>query len=125
MRLVANSLVKAVHTPSDLEARAQMLAAAAMGATAFQKGLGGMHALSHPVGALYDTHHGMTNATFMPYVLQFNRSAIEERITRLAAYLRLPSRGSTVSWPSSSNCARTSACPIPCLNWAWMTGRPT
>jgi len=93
MRLVANALVKAVHTPSDLEARAQMLAAAAMGATAFQKGLGGMHALSHPVGALYDTHHGMTNATFMPYVLQFNRTAIEERITRLAAYLRLPSPG--------------------------------
>jgi alcohol dehydrogenase len=93
MRLVANALVRAVHTPGDLEARANMLAAAAMGATAFQKGLGGMHALSHPVGALYDTHHGMTNATFMPYVLKFNRPAIEERITRLAAYLRLPSPG--------------------------------
>ncbi len=93
MRLVASALQRAVHTPTDLEARAQMLAAAAMGATAFQKGLGGMHALSHPVGALYDTHHGMTNATFMPYVLQFNRAAIEERITRLAAYLGLPSPG--------------------------------
>ncbi|WP_137885332.1 iron-containing alcohol dehydrogenase [Pseudomonas sp. 2FE] len=93
IRLVANALVRAVRTPSDLDARAQMLAAAAMGATAFQKGLGGMHALAHPVGALYDTHHGMTNATFMPYVLQFNRAAIEERITRLAAYLRLPAPG--------------------------------
>lgn len=93
MRLVATALQRAVHTPDDLEARAQMLAAAAMGATAFQKGLGGMHALSHPVGALYDTHHGMTNAVFMPYVLQFNRSVIEERIARLAAYLGLPSPG--------------------------------
>ncbi|MGH8352854.1 MAG: iron-containing alcohol dehydrogenase, partial [Pseudomonas sp.] len=93
MRLVANALVRAVHSPTDLEARAQMMAAATMGATAFQKGLGGMHALAHPVGALYDTHHGMTNATFMPYVLQFNRAAIEERITRLAAYLGLPAAG--------------------------------
>jgi alcohol dehydrogenase class IV len=64
-----------------------------MGATAFQKGLGGMHALSHPVGALYDTHHGMTNATFMPYVLRFNRDAIDARITRLAAYLGLANPG--------------------------------
>ena len=56
-----------------------MMAAAAMGATAFQKGLGAIHALSHPVGALYDTHHGMTNAVFMPYVLAFNRKAIEEQ----------------------------------------------
>jgi len=91
MRLVAQSLVRAVRTPDDLDARANMMAAAAMGATAFQKGLGGMHALSHPVGAVYDTHHGMTNATFMPYVLQFNRAAIDERITRLAAYLGLAS----------------------------------
>ncbi|MCY1361905.1 1,3-propanediol dehydrogenase [compost metagenome] len=89
MRLVAGALRRAVHTPDDLDARADMLAAAAMGATAFQKGLGGMHALSHPVGALYDTHHGMTNAVFMPYVLQFNRPAIEEKIARVAAYLGL------------------------------------
>jgi len=93
MRLVAGALVRAVRTPDDLDARADMMAAAAMGATAFQKGLGGMHALSHPVGAVYDTHHGMTNATFMPYVLQFNRPAIEERITRLAAYMGLPNPG--------------------------------
>lgn len=57
-----------------------------MGATAFQKGLGAIHALSHPIGALYDTHHGMTNAVFMPYVLAFNRVAVEPRIERLAAY---------------------------------------
>lgn len=89
MRLVRQSLVRAVKTPDDLDARADMLAAAAMGATAFQKGLGGMHALAHPIGALYDSHHGMTNAVLMPYVLKFNRSAIEERITRLAAWLGL------------------------------------
>jgi alcohol dehydrogenase len=70
-----------------------MMAAAAMGATAFQKGLGAIHALSHPVGALYDTHHGTTNAVFMPYVLAFNRGAIEDRIRRLAAYLELPDPG--------------------------------
>lgn len=93
MRLVQQSLVRAVRQPDDLDARADMLAAAAMGATAFQKGLGGMHALAHPIGALYDTHHGMTNATLMPYVLKFNRSAIEERITRLAAYLSLANPG--------------------------------
>ena len=90
MRLVSQSLVRAVQVPDDLDARSDMMAAALMGATAFQKGLGGMHALSHPVGAVYDTHHGMTNATFMPYVLDFNRGAISERIARLAAYLGLP-----------------------------------
>lgn len=93
MRLVQGALVRAVRQPDDLDARADMLAAAAMGATAFQKGLGGMHALAHPIGALYDTHHGMTNATLMPYVLKFNRSIIEERITRLAAYLGLANPG--------------------------------
>ncbi len=66
-----------------------MMSAAAMGATAFQKALGAIHALSHPVGSLYDTHHGMTNAVFMPYVLNFNRSAIEDKITRAGAYLGL------------------------------------
>ncbi len=89
MRLVANSLARAVEAPDDLDARADMMAAAAMGATAFQKGLGGMHALAHPIGAVFDTHHGMTNATLMPYVLVFNRPAIEERIARLAAWMGL------------------------------------
>jgi alcohol dehydrogenase class IV len=64
-----------------------MMSAAAMGATAFQKGLGAIHALSHPVGALYNTHHGMTNAVVMPTVLRFNRPAIEERLSTAAAYL--------------------------------------
>ena len=92
MRLVKDNLTRAYKNGSDLEARAQMMSAAAMGATAFQKTLGAIHALSHPVGALYDTHHGMTNAVFMPYVLAFNRPSIEEKIQRLAAYLGLPAR---------------------------------
>jgi alcohol dehydrogenase class IV len=64
-----------------------MMSAAAMGATAFQKGLGAVHALSHPVGALYNTHHGTTNAVVIPPVLRFNRAAIEDRIAAAAAYL--------------------------------------
>ncbi|MEO4001642.1 iron-containing alcohol dehydrogenase [Mesorhizobium sp. CAU 1732] len=87
MRLAFENLPKAFANGSDLAARAHMMSAAAMGATAFQKGLGAIHSLSHPIGALYDTHHGMTNAVFMPYVLAFNRSAIEERIERASAYL--------------------------------------
>ena len=89
MRLVKESLARAVRDGQDLEARAHMMSAALMGATAFQKALGAIHALSHPVGALHDTHHGMTNAVFMPYVLAFNRPAIEEKIARLASYLGL------------------------------------
>lgn len=87
IRLVFENLPKAFANGNDLTARAHMMSAAAMGATAFQKGLGAIHSLSHPIGALYDTHHGMTNAVFMPYVLAFNRDAIEDRIARLAAYL--------------------------------------
>ena len=75
------------------------MSAAAMGATAFQKALGAIHALSHPVGALYDTHHGLTNAVFMPYVLAFNRPAIEDKIERLAAYLGLePTFDAFLAW---------------------------
>ncbi len=87
MRLVNENLPKVAADPNDIEARAHMMSAAAMGATAFQKGLGAMHALSHPVGAIYNTHHGMTNAVVMPPVLAFNRPAIEERISAAAAYL--------------------------------------
>lgn len=87
MRLVFENLPKAVANGNDLEARAHMMSAAAMGATAFQKGLGAIHALSHPVGALYNTHHGTTNGVFMPYVLVFNRPAIENKIDRLAGFL--------------------------------------
>lgn len=89
MRLVKEFLPRAAKDGTDLEARAHMMSAAAMGATAFQKALGAIHALSHPVGSLYNTHHGMTNAVFMPYVLEFNRPAIEEKLTRVAAYLGL------------------------------------
>ena len=85
-RLVHENLPTAVHTGTDLTARTNMMSAAAMGSTAFQKGLGAMHALAHPMGALLNTHHGMTNAVFMPYVLAFNRPAIEPRIARLAAF---------------------------------------
>lgn len=87
IRLVFESLPNVMADASDLTARGHMMTAAAMGATAFQKGLGGMHALSHPIGALFNTHHGMTNAVVMPYVLQFNRPAIEEKIERLARWL--------------------------------------
>ncbi len=87
MRLVFENLPKAAANGKDITARANMMAAAAAGATAFQKGLGAIHSLSHPIGALYDTHHGMTNGVFMPYVLAFNRPAVEERLTRAAAYL--------------------------------------
>jgi alcohol dehydrogenase class IV len=87
MRLVFGNLPKAVANGNDLEARAHMMSAAAIGATAFQKSLGAIHALSHPVGALYHTHHGMTNGVFMPYVLVFNRQAIEQKIKRLAGFL--------------------------------------
>jgi alcohol dehydrogenase class IV len=89
MRLVFANLPKAVTNGQDLEARAHMMSAAAMGATAFQKGLGAIHALSHPVGALYHTHHGTTNGVFMPYVLVFNRPAIEAKIERLAGFLEI------------------------------------
>lgn len=86
VRLVFENLPKAFANGKDITARAHMMSAAAMGATAFQKGLGAIHSLSHPIGGLYDTHHGMTNAVFMPYVLAFNRDAIEPKIERLAAY---------------------------------------
>ncbi len=87
LRLVNEYLPRAYHTPDDLEARAQMMSAAAMGATAFQKGLGAIHSLSHPVGAVYGTHHGTTNAVVMPMVLDFNRPAIETLLGRAADYL--------------------------------------
>ena len=93
MRLIKEWLPIAVQDGGNIAARAHMLAAATMGATAFQKGLGAIHSLSHPVGAIYNSHHGETNAVVMPYVLVFNRPAIEERLTRLARYLALPKPG--------------------------------
>jgi 4-hydroxybutyrate dehydrogenase len=87
MRLVKENLPRVYADGNDIEARAHMMSAAAMGATAFQKGLGAIHALSHPIGAFYNSHHGTTNAVVMAPVLQFNRAAIEIRIEALAAYL--------------------------------------
>ena len=87
MRLVFENLPTVYAEPGNLEARAHMMSAAAMGAVAFQKGLGAIHSLSHPIGAVYNTHHGTTNAVVMPMVLDMNRPAIEDRIARAAAYL--------------------------------------
>jgi alcohol dehydrogenase class IV len=87
MRLVKENLPRAYANGADLEARAHMMSAAMMGATAFQKGLGAIHAISHPVGAIYHTHHGTTNAAVMARVLDFNRPAIEDRIAMAARYL--------------------------------------
>ena len=87
MRLVFENLPKVYANPNDLDARAHMMSAAAMGAVAFQKGLGAIHSLSHPIGAVYGTHHGTTNAVVMPMVLDMNRPAIEDRIEKAAAYL--------------------------------------
>jgi alcohol dehydrogenase class IV len=89
MRLVKEHLARAVKDGRDIEARSHMLAASQMGSTAFQKGLGAIHSLSHPVGATLDTHHGLTNAVAMPYVLKFNRAAIDDKIRRLSRWLGL------------------------------------
>lgn len=90
MRLVKEFLPRAVANGADIEARTQMLVCSSMGATAFQKGLGAMHALAHPLGALFDAHHGTLNAILMPYVLIANREVIDSPITALARYLDLP-----------------------------------
>jgi len=88
--LVGRALRRAVADGSDIQARSNMMAASLMGATAFQKGLGAMHAMSHPIGAIFNTHHGLTNAVVMPYVLLANRSAIEDKIVDIARLLDLP-----------------------------------
>ena len=90
IRLVQQYLPTAVADGENIEARTQMLVCSSMGASAFQKGLGGMHALAHPLGALYDAHHGTLNAILMPYVLKANRRAIEPRIERLTRFMNLP-----------------------------------
>ena len=100
MRLIKNWLPAACADGNDLRARGYMQVASSMGATAFQKGLGAMHSLSHPCGSLLDTHHGLTNGVVMPYVLAFNADAIEEKMTALARYLDLekPSLTSVQRW---------------------------
>ena len=92
MRLINKWLIEAVKNGSNLEARMNMLTAASMGSTAFQKGLGGIHSLSHPVNALNNVHHGLSNAIFMPYVLTFNRDVIEEKIIKICDHLELEER---------------------------------
>ena len=92
MKIIDTYLPRAVENGSDLEARAYMFAAASMGATAFQKGLGAIHSVSHPVGARYDTHHGLTNGVLFPYVLVCNKTAIADKIPHIARALDLPGR---------------------------------
>lgn len=87
LRLVSENLPRVMDDPNDIEARGHMMSAAAMGAVAFQKGLGAIHALSHPIGAIYGTHHGTTNAIVMPAALRLNRPAIEGKLAQAAAYL--------------------------------------
>jgi alcohol dehydrogenase class IV len=89
MRLIQTYLPRACEDGNDIEARSRMLAAASMGATAFQKGLGGVHAIAHPVGAHFNTHHGLTNAVLLPYVMVHNRAAIESRLPVITRTLDL------------------------------------
>tara|TARA_B100000686_G_scaffold351334_1_gene449842 strand:+ start:24 stop:1187 length:1164 start_codon:yes stop_codon:yes gene_type:complete len=89
MRLIKKWLLIAVKEGKNLEARSNMMVAATMGSTAFQKGLGAIHSLSHPVNSVYNIHHGLSNAIFMPYVLTFNKKEIEKKITKLSEYLEL------------------------------------
>ena len=100
MRRIAMALPDAVANGDDLNARADMMAAATMGATAFQKGLGGVHALAHAVGALYDTHHGLTNAVLLPYLMEVNRDAIAGYMTILgrALDLEFPDYDGVLAW---------------------------
>jgi alcohol dehydrogenase class IV len=93
MRLIHRFLPRACADGKDIEARAQMLAAASMGATAFQKGLGGVHAIAHPVGSWFNTHHGLTNAVILPYVMRHNRRAIADKAAVIARVLDLPAQG--------------------------------
>ena len=100
MRLVRDWLEPACQNGDNIEARSQMQVASSMGATAFQKGLGAMHSLSHPCGSVLGTHHGTTNAVVMPYVLEYNCQSIEDRLAALARYLDLPnpSADAVISW---------------------------
>ena len=100
MRLINKWLLEAVNNGSNLEARMNMITAASMGSTAFQKGLGAIHSLSHPVNALNNVHHGLSNAIFMPYVLTFNKKVIEKKIIKICDYLELKDRSfdSFINW---------------------------
>ena len=91
MKMIKDNLISAFKNGQDLKARANVLATSSMGSIAFQKGLGAIHSLSHPVGAIYNTHHGLTNAVFMPYVLVRNKEVIKDKIINLSRYLNLKS----------------------------------
>ena len=100
MRLIHDWLPTATRDGKNIEARSQMMVASTMGATAFQKGLGAIHSLAHPLGAVYDAHHGLLNAVLMPYVLEFNRSAIGPQMERLSRFLNLKTPGTdgVIEW---------------------------
>ena len=100
IRLIKGCLIKAVEDGSNLEARMDMLTAASMGSTAFQKGLGAIHSLSHPVNGLNNIHHGLSNAIFMPYVLTFNKDVIEKKIIKICEYINLKNKSfeSFIEW---------------------------
>jgi len=100
MKIIKDNLVEVYKDGNNIKARANMLATSSMGSIAFQKGLGAIHSLSHPIGAIYNTHHGLTNAVFMPYVLIRNKQAIENKIIDLSRYLNLsnPSFNSFLNW---------------------------
>ena len=99
IRLIKSSLLKAFNDGKDIEARQNLLAASSMGSTAFQKGLGAIHSLSHPINAQFDIHHGLSNAIFMPYVLTFNKPSIEKKIISICDYLELEKNfESFLSW---------------------------
>ena len=89
MKLIKRSLIVAFKDGGNVEARQNLLTASSMGSTAFQKGLGAIHSLSHPVNAQYNIHHGLSNAIFMPYVLTFNKASIEKKIISICDYLGL------------------------------------
>ena len=100
MKIIKDNLILAYNDGKNLKARANMLATSSMGSIAFQKGLGAIHSLSHPIGAIYNTHHGLTNAVFMPYVLLRNKEVIENKIIDLSRYLNLsqPSFNTFLDW---------------------------
>ena len=100
MKIIKDNLVEVYKDGKNIKARANMLATSSMGSIAFQKGLGAIHSLSHPIGAIYNTHHGLTNAVFMPYVLLRNKKVIENKIIDLSRYLNLsnPSFNSFLDW---------------------------
>ncbi len=100
LRLIHENLLTAYQDGNNLIARAHLMAASIMGGTAFQKGLGAVHSLSHPIGAIYDQHHGLLNAIFMPYVLKYNAPTIEEKMIRLANYLELDNKSTegVITW---------------------------